>query len=108
MWSKLLAEISDCWSKSILLKPDSRLVAIHEGKYYKADQQPALSLGPGCFVRGLEYAANCKATVVGKPNAYFFQSALPAGVEMDECLMIGDVCALLLGHASQGTQFVRS
>lgn len=48
-------------------------------------------MGPGCFVRGLEYAADCKATVVGKPNAYFYRNALPVGVQMEECVMIGDV-----------------
>lgn len=76
----------------ILLRPDSTLVAIHEGKYYRANAaEKVLSLGPGCFVRGLEYAANCKATVVGKPNAYFFRSAVPSDIRLDECVMIGDV-----------------
>lgn len=76
----------------ILLRPDSTLVAIHEGKYYKANAMDKnLSLGPGGFVRGLEYAADCKATVVGKPNAYFFRSAVPSEIRLDECVMIGDV-----------------
>lgn len=66
------------------------MIAIHEGKYYKT-QQSGLALGPGCFVRGLEYAANCKATVVGKPNEYFFRNAVPKDVNMEECVMIGDV-----------------
>jgi ribonucleotide monophosphatase NagD (HAD superfamily) len=35
-----------------------------------------LSLGPGCFVTGLEYSADIKAEVVGKPQASFFSMAL--------------------------------
>lgn len=67
-------------------------MAIHEGKYYKTGG--GLALGPGAFVRGLEYASNTKATVVGKPNAYFFQSAVPSDVPLTECIMIGDVRVL--------------
>lgn len=65
------------------------MVAIHEGKYYKT--AGSLALGPGAFVRGLEYASNTKAIVVGKPNAFFFRSAIPADVPLSECIMIGDV-----------------
>ncbi|GAB0091705.1 haloacid dehalogenase-like hydrolase domain-containing protein 2 [Sergentomyia squamirostris] len=64
------------------------LIAIHEGKYYK--RTDGLALGPGCFVKGLEYSASTKAIVVGKPNKYFFQSAIPGKIPMEECVMIGD------------------
>ncbi|XP_058462118.1 haloacid dehalogenase-like hydrolase domain-containing protein 2 [Malaya genurostris] len=66
----------------------ARLVAIHEGKYYKTDQK--ISVGPGCFVKGLEYSSGIKSVCVGKPNEYFFRSALPEGVTPAECIMIGD------------------
>lgn len=65
------------------------LIAIHEGKYYKRTND--LALGPGCFTHGLEYAASTKAIIVGKPNQYFFENAIPAGCQTCDCVMIGDV-----------------
>lgn len=46
------------------------LIAIHKARYYK--RKDGLALGPGPFVTGLEYAADCQATVVGKPEKAFF------------------------------------
>ncbi|KAK9693582.1 Haloacid dehalogenase-like hydrolase [Popillia japonica] len=54
----------------------AHLIAIHAGRYYK--REDGLALGPGCFIKGLEYSANCKAELVGKPNSAFFKSALGA------------------------------
>ncbi|XP_055839861.1 haloacid dehalogenase-like hydrolase domain-containing protein 2 [Episyrphus balteatus] len=67
---------------------NSQLIAVHQGKYYKRGD--GLALGPGCFVKGLEYAASVNAILIGKPNQYFFESAIPDGVKADECVMIGD------------------
>ncbi|KAF7282803.1 hypothetical protein GWI33_001949 [Rhynchophorus ferrugineus] len=69
------------------LQNGAELIAIHAGKYYKTSD--GLSLGPGCFVKGLEYSAQCSATLVGKPNKLFFQSAL-GDVSANETVMIGD------------------
>lgn len=66
----------------------SQLIAIHQGKYYK--RKDGIALGPGCFIKGLEYAASKDAKVIGKPNKYFFESAIPQGVTAEECVMIGD------------------
>uniref|UniRef100_A0A1B0C946 Phospholysine phosphohistidine inorganic pyrophosphate phosphatase n=1 Tax=Lutzomyia longipalpis TaxID=7200 RepID=A0A1B0C946_LUTLO len=73
-----------------LLRPGNGkpLIAIHEGRYYK--RSDGLALGPGCFVKGLEYAASTKAVVVGKPNKYFFESAIPGNIPPEQCVMIGD------------------
>lgn len=71
------------------------LIAIHEGKYYKANSNE-LALGPGCFTRGLEYATNRKAIIVGKPNPYFFKAAIPNGIHESECVMIGDVSEAII------------
>lgn len=76
---------------SVLMREDSKLVAVHEGKYYK--RTDGLAVGPGCFTRGLEYASGKKATIIGKPNPYFFNCAIPEGVLPHECCMIGDVSA---------------
>lgn len=71
-----------------LLKNGSKLIAIHQARYFKT--KTGLSLGPGLFVKGLEYAADCKAQVVGKPCADFFKAAL-LDTDPSEAVMIGDV-----------------
>ncbi|XP_052804569.1 haloacid dehalogenase-like hydrolase domain-containing protein 2 [Mya arenaria] len=72
-----------------LILDGAPLIAIHKARYYK--QLDGLALGPGPFVTGLEYAADCKAEVVGKPEAAFFLSAIEGmDVRPEECLMIGD------------------
>ncbi|KAL0963280.1 hypothetical protein UPYG_G00352120 [Umbra pygmaea] len=72
-----------------LLVEGAPLIAIHKARYYR--RKDGLALGPGPFVAGLEYAADCHATVVGKPQGRFFLQALQ---DMDcapeEALMIGD------------------
>lgn len=74
----------------------SKLVAIHEGRYYRTPN--GLSLGPGPFVKALAYAAgidDASITVVGKPSALFFRSAfesLDSSLQAEEVVMIGDVC----------------
>lgn len=72
----------------LLESKSSQLIAIHQGKYYK--RKDGIALGPGCFIKGLEYAASKEAKIIGKPNKYFFESAIPEGVTAEECVMIGD------------------
>lgn len=75
---------------SILLNKNHKLIAIHEAKYYKRGD--GLAIGPGCFTKGLEFSSGQKAIVIGKPNPYFFEAAIPeSGVDVQECCMIGDV-----------------
>nr|CAI5835733.1 unnamed protein product [Callosobruchus analis] len=69
------------------LQDGAQLIAIHAGKYYK--RSDGLALGPGCFVKGLEYSAQCSAELVGKPNKSFFLSAL-GDIPPEEAVMIGD------------------
>ncbi|XP_068190298.1 haloacid dehalogenase-like hydrolase domain-containing protein 2 isoform X2 [Antennarius striatus] len=65
------------------------LIAIHKARYFK--QKDGLALGPGPFVTGLEFATDCKATIVGKPEKTFFVQALSdLGCSPDEAVMIGD------------------
>lgn len=72
-----------------LLLDGAPLIAIHKARYYRAGS--GLSLGPGPFVTGLEYAADCKAEVVGKPEKAFFLSAVEEfQCQPNECIMIGD------------------
>lgn len=74
---------------SRLLLNGATLIAIHEARYFKGDDGK-LALGPGPFVKGLEYAADCKAQVLGKPCPEFFRTGLE-GVDPSEAIMIGDV-----------------
>ncbi len=55
------------------------------------DADGALSLDAGAFVRGLEYAAQVEAQVLGKPSATFFRAAANSmGLQLAEVIMIGD------------------
>ena len=83
----------------------AELIAINKAKYYKT--KDGLSLGPGSFVAGLEFATNKKvpivenieregfqALVVGKPSETFFKlglAALGADIRAEETVMIGSV-----------------
>ncbi|XP_077479409.1 haloacid dehalogenase-like hydrolase domain-containing protein 2 [Stigmatopora argus] len=72
-----------------LILDGAPLFAIHKARYYK--RKDGLALGPGPFVTGLEYAAACKATIVGKPEKTFFTQALAdLGCSPAEAVMIGD------------------
>nr|XP_012219236.1 PREDICTED: haloacid dehalogenase-like hydrolase domain-containing protein 2 [Linepithema humile] len=70
-----------------LLLDGALLIAIHEGRYYK--RPDGLALGPGAFIKGLEYSSNVKAEVVGKPTKEFFKAAL-GDVDPAQAVMIGD------------------
>uniref|UniRef100_A0A915HWW9 Uncharacterized protein n=1 Tax=Romanomermis culicivorax TaxID=13658 RepID=A0A915HWW9_ROMCU len=69
-----------------------RLKFRHRGRYFKTGA--GLNLGPGPFVRALEYATDKEAVVIGKPEPSFFQSAMEkcdVSVDRgDEIFMIGD------------------
>lgn len=74
-----------------LVMNGGRLVAVNKSRYFKKGS--SLCLGTGAFVSGLEYSADCKAEVVGKPSKRFFElaaSRFTGNVPMEEILMIGD------------------
>ncbi|KAI7824269.1 HAD-superfamily subfamily IIA hydrolase [Kickxella alabastrina] len=87
----------------------AELVGIHRGKYY-AETENKLSMGPGGFVAALEYAADKKAILVGKPMREFYELALkdmgllgsPGSVAM-----IGDDVLADLGGGAQDLGLVR-
>ena len=65
------------------------LIALQKNRYWRTET--GLSLDAGPFVAALEYASNKTATVVGKPGAGFFASALrDLGLETNEVAMVGD------------------
>ena len=91
----LIGDLGELWSYALMqeafdyLLQGAALVALSRDRYYGREGGLALDAGP--FVAGLEYAAGCEATLVGKPSAAFFHAAAtelaaePAGI-----VMIGD------------------
>jgi HAD superfamily hydrolase (TIGR01458 family) len=73
-------------------------IALHKNRVSRREEGISLDLGP--FVAALEYAADMKARVVGKPSAEFFALALGSlDVEPAEALMVGDDIEADIGGA---------
>ncbi|KAJ2065514.1 hypothetical protein GGI17_000327 [Coemansia sp. S146] len=86
------------------------LVGIHRAKYY-ASAEGQLSLGPGGFVAALEYAADKKAVLVGKPARAFYELALAdmGLLESPESVaMVGDDVLADLGGGAQDLGLLRA
>lgn len=72
-----------------LLLEGAEFVTLARNRYYRAGDGLVLDQGP--FVAALEYATGRSATLVGKPSAEFFQSALELlGVTAAEAAVVGD------------------
>jgi HAD superfamily hydrolase (TIGR01458 family) len=72
-----------------LLLDGAPLLAAGDNRYFR--DQDGMSLDAGPFVRALEYAADCRALVLGKPDPAFFHTALADfDCRPDEVLMVGD------------------
>ncbi|KAI8071115.1 HAD-like domain-containing protein [Gilbertella persicaria] len=88
-----------------LLSSDSNvdLIAVHKAKYF-ADKDEKLSMGPGGFVKALEFASGTTAKVVGKPTVDFFQLALQQ-IDMqdrpNQVVIIGDDVSNDLGGGAK-------
>jgi phospholysine phosphohistidine inorganic pyrophosphate phosphatase len=66
-----------------------RLFSLGQGRYYSDSE--SLMLDVGVFTAALEYAADVKAEIIGKPQPEFFRSALTdMGVIPEEAVMVGD------------------
>ena len=80
------------------LREGARLVCLHKNKWWQTSRGPLLDAG--AFVAGLEYAADVKAEIVGKPTAAYFEAAL---AEVDatpaEAVMVGDDVEADIGGA---------
>lgn len=72
-----------------LLKGGAQLLATGRTRYFEGPD--GLMLDAGAYIAGLEYAAETKALVLGKPSAEFFASAAAEiGLAPSECVMVGD------------------
>ena len=83
------------WSFDVLnrgfvsLRAGARLVALQKGRAWETAEGWAMDAG--AFVVALEYAAECEATVIGKPARSYFETALAGlGVPAERTAMIGD------------------
>jgi HAD superfamily hydrolase (TIGR01458 family) len=71
------------------LEAGAELYCLHRNRWWQTSRGPLLD--SGCFVAGLEYAADLEATVVGKPSTAYFAAAIEAlDAEPDRTWMVGD------------------
>jgi HAD superfamily hydrolase (TIGR01458 family) len=71
------------------LMSGAELVALQKNRYW--EREDGLSLDAGPFVAALEYASGKTATVIGKPEAPFFEAALvDLALQAREVAMVGD------------------
>ncbi len=65
------------------------LVGIGRNRYFRLDGHFQMDAGP--FITAVEYAADTRAVIVGKPSTAFFEQVLAEiGCEPGEAMMIGD------------------
>jgi HAD superfamily hydrolase (TIGR01458 family) len=72
-----------------LLIEGAPLVAMGKNRYFM--QQDGLSIDAGAFVTALEYAADTRAIITGKPDPEFYRNAVNSmACETANTIMIGD------------------
>ena len=75
-----------------VLMEGAQLLALGDNRYFLESDGLSLDIGP--FKAALEYAADVRAHVLGKPDqAFFHQAAAALGCAPAETLMIGDDAA---------------
>jgi HAD superfamily hydrolase (TIGR01458 family) len=74
------------------------LLAMGYNRYFKESEGVSLDIGP--FVAALEFAADIRAKVLGKPAPEFFEAAVSGlGCEPNQVVMVGDDAAADVGGA---------
>ncbi len=72
------------------LQHGAGLIAAAKNRYFK-DEDALLSMDAGGFITGLEFAADVKAKIIGKPSPDFFHLAVDSmGLKPGEVMMVGD------------------
>ncbi|WP_345991794.1 TIGR01458 family HAD-type hydrolase [Sulfurimonas sp. HSL-1716] len=72
------------------LHSGATLLAAAKNRYFK-DTNEKLSMDAGGFVKALEYAAQTKAKIIGKPSKEFYHLACEIlSCKPRDCIMIGD------------------
>lgn len=73
-----------------LVQNKAKFVALHKNRIYK-DAKGELAPSVGAVVKSLEYAADKKAVITGKPNRFYYKKALQRlKLKPAEVLMISD------------------
>ena len=91
----VVGDIGEAWDYPLLnelmnqILEGAQLVALHKGRYFQTES--GLTLDSGAFVAALEHATQTQASVVGKPQATFFEMATQAlQGQPHEIAMVGD------------------
>ncbi len=91
----VLGDTESAFSRSVLnravgaLRGGADLIAMARNRWYATPDGPAIDIG--AIVAALEYAAQTRATVIGKPSAAFFRAgACSLGLPPGEVAMVGD------------------
>lgn len=72
-----------------LCKQGAPLIGIGMNRYFKDEH--GLNLDAGPFIRAIEWAAGCTATIIGKPSGAFFTTVVASTpFAAAQCLMVGD------------------
>jgi HAD superfamily hydrolase (TIGR01458 family) len=78
-----------------LIRGGAELIGMHKNRWWLTPAGPTLD--SGAFVAGLEFAAETKARILGKPSAAFFREAVAAlrseagpGLRLADVAMVGD------------------
>lgn len=87
-----------------LCKQGVPLIGIGMNKYFKDDD--GLKLDAGAFIHAIEWAADIKATIMGKPSPDFFAEIVASTpFQAGQCLMVGDdVQSDVVGAIKAGLQ----
>jgi HAD superfamily hydrolase (TIGR01458 family) len=73
----------------LLLEEGAKLISMGDNHYFMESEGLSLDIGP--FIKALEYAADTKALILGKPSEDFFTAAVKdLGCPADRAVMIGD------------------
>lgn len=82
----------------LLLEDGAPLLAMGNNRYFRAPDGLSLDIGP--FVAALEYAADTRALIFGKPAPEFFEGAVVSlGCRATEVVMVGDDAVADVGGA---------
>ena len=91
----LIGDLGTGWTYELLNKSfhqllaGARLVAIQKNRFWKTGDGVSMDAGP--FVAALEFAANVRAEIIGKPTGAFFTAAAESmNLSISNVAMIGD------------------
>jgi HAD superfamily hydrolase (TIGR01450 family) len=77
----IIGDLADGWSIELLneiflkVKNGADIIAMHMNRYW-SPQKDKFVLDAGSYISAIEYAAEKKAVLIGKPSQIYFQSAL--------------------------------